>query len=516
MPSSIPYDPSLVLANIVGNDALKLVQQISALQAPVDACQEQLNSLLATKRSMQMTCSELSNIGVETSKIKKSIKALDHKIEAAAADYIEEKMEAEEKIQPLRATIRSVHVEMETPVDYVKTQIKSMPLASDSISMDVQYFANDSNSEQASSLASSVSSYISGAASVLGNDKAAQMSRAAASQVSDQVSKHSIAGTLVISVSCTHKNAAVLAPLVLNVDKGIKVWNHLFKDDPIIPTSTSNMLQTAQRGASGKEDGNRFSIISGMTFGSSFVGMVHILNTSSTAVGERADTKLSTLQAQFKEQLVDAGWLAHWSGGFGVNESMASSVKSLLSSQNIDSHATMICMGVIPSIVASEVQLGVDKFATFDPKSSLEALSAIQNASVADQDTVKQAADAARTGAQLLSMKNSEMKAALSALAEIDDGKNKVIDVNSMMTALEDYLKKAAEGTSGVPINYYLKEIDKSMLAEMWVAKYYPGKYLSISYDDASPSGPAGGASAGGSSEAPASNQEANSNEESY
>ncbi|TGO77754.1 hypothetical protein BELL_0092g00020 [Botrytis elliptica] len=69
------------------------------------------------------------------------------------------------------------------------------------------------------------------------------------------------------------------------------------------------------------------------------------------------------------------------------------------------------------------------------------------------------------------------------------------------MTALEDYLKKAAEGTSGVPINYYLKDISKSMLAEMWVAKYYPGKYMAISYDDVAPSsGPPGASVTGGSS----------------
>jgi hypothetical protein len=194
---------------------------------------------------------------------------------------------------------------------------------------------------------------------------------------------------------------------------------------------------------------------------------------------------VSTIQSQ----LDIAAMMEHSSGGFGVNESMANSVKNLLSSQDINSHATMICMGTIPSIVANQVHVGVEKFATFDPKSSLEALSTIQNATAAEQETMKQSADAARTGAQMITMKNAEMKAALSALAEIDDGNNKVIDINSMMTALEDYFKKAAEGTSGVPINYFLKDISKGMLAEAWVAKYYPGKYMAVSYDDAGPRG---------------------------
>jgi hypothetical protein len=487
MPSSIPYDPSLVLANIVSSDALKLVEQISALQAPVDAAQEQLNALLTAKRSLQMTKTELLNIGIKTDKVNKSMMDLDKKIEEAAADYIEEKIEAEDKIQPLRATIRSVHVEMESPVDYVKTQIKSIPLASDSINMDVQYFSNDTNKEEASSLAGNVASYVSAAMSWLGEGRSTQMTRAAASQVSDQVKKHNISGTLVISVSCTHKNASVLAPLAINVDKGIKVWNHIFKEDKITPTNTQSMMEIAKKEPDGK-DTKKFSIISGMTFGSSFVGMVHILNSNSTAVSERMSTVVDTFQAQASGSLDISAAFAHASGGFGVNESMANSVKNLLSSQDINCHATMICMGVIPSIVAHDVQIAVDKFANFDPKSSLEALATIQNATVAEQDTVKQAADAARTGAQ---MKNADMKAALSALSQIDDGKNKVIDINSMMIALEDYLKKAADGVAGVPINYYLKDIDKTMLAEMWVAKYYPGKYLAIAHDDAGPSGPA-------------------------
>ncbi|TGO30147.1 hypothetical protein BPAE_0007g00230 [Botrytis paeoniae] len=497
MPSSIPYDPSLVMANIVSNEALQIVSQISAFQAPVDAAQEELNTLLTAKRSLEMTRTELMNLGIGTSKVSNSIEKLDSRIENAASDYAEEKIKSEEKIQPLRAQIRSVHVNMESPVDYVKTQIKSMPLASDSINMDVQYFTNDTNSQESKSLASNVSGYVSATMKWLGNDVAAQMTRAAANQISDQVSKHSISGTLVISVSCTHKNASVLAPFALNVDKAIKVWNHLFKDDKIVPTSTSNMLQIAQQDESNSPDAKKFSIISGMSFGSSFVGMVHILNSTSTMASDKMNSVVESLQ----QQMDLAKFYEGQAGGFGANSSMANNVKSLLSSQNINSHVTMICMGAIPSMVSNGVKLGVEKFAKFDPQSSLDGLAALQNATQANQGTVSQAAEAARTGAQMMSMKASDVKSSLSALAEIDDGSNKIIDINSMMTALEDYLKKAAEGTSGVPINYYLKDISKSMLAEMWVAKYYPGKYMAISYDDVAPSsGPPGASATGGSS----------------
>lgn len=97
---------------------------------------------------------------------------------------------------------------------------------------------------------------------------------------------------------------------------------------------------------------------------------------------------------------------------------------------------------------------------------------------------MKQAADKARTGQTMAAMKAADTKAALSALGETDERANEILDINSMMTALDDYLEKATEGTSGIPINYYLKDITKSALAQTWVAEYYPGKYMVIKDDD--------------------------------
>ncbi|EEU39814.1 uncharacterized protein NECHADRAFT_79680 [Fusarium vanettenii 77-13-4] len=130
-------------------------------------------------------------------------------------------------------------------------------------------------------------------------------------------------------------------------------------------------------------------------------------------------------------------------------------------------------MGVIPSIVANNVAMGVKEFAEFDPKSSMDAIASVQNATAAEQSSVGEAADAARTGAKMMSLKGSEIKSALSALGDIDDGQNKVLDINSLMTALEDYVTKVPDATSGVPLNCYLKDITKGMLAEMWLAKYF-------------------------------------------
>jgi hypothetical protein len=272
---------------------------------------------------------------------------------------------------------------------------------------------------------------------------------------------------------------------VLHIDKAIKVWNHLFPGEKLDPTSRMTMMKIALNES--QEDKKKFSIISGTTFGSSFVGMVHILNSTSTSASESL-----TAAAQSMQATMDAGaWFAKAEGKVGVNSKFASDVKNLLSQQNVQSHVTLLTMGVIPSMVANEVGRTVEKFTQFDPQEHMKAVAAIQTANSDEQSTVKSMAEASRSGGQAAEMQNKTVEAALSAISVIDGDKNKVLDTNSMMTALDDYLKKAAEGNCGVPINYYLKDIDQKMLAQMWVAKYFPGQFMAIKYDDTEGAGPA-------------------------
>ncbi|KAH7128081.1 hypothetical protein B0J13DRAFT_453680 [Dactylonectria estremocensis] len=64
-------------------------------------------------------------------------------------------------------------------------------------------------------------------------------------------------------------------------------------------------------------------------------------------------------------------------------------MKNLLSQQNIQPHVTVLTIGVIPSILANGLSITIDKFASFDPKSSMEAVAAIQNATSSEQTTVQ-------------------------------------------------------------------------------------------------------------------------------
>ena len=192
---------------------------------------------------------------------------------------------------------------------------------------------------------------------------------------------------------------------------------------------------------------------------------------------------------------MDVGaWFEKKQGGFGIDASFSNDAKKLLSSQNITSHISLVTMGVIPTIEANDVQLAVKQFTDFSPDKMGAELAALQNATaITDRDSVNASAEAARTGQAMVSLTGTKMQSALAAVGEIDDGSNKMLDINSLMTAFTDYVNKAIAGNVGVPINYYLKPITRSQLAQMWVAKYLPGQFVTSAGDDTSAQEPSQG-----------------------
>jgi hypothetical protein len=65
MPTSIPYSPSLVLGSVVQPAAMATLLEMAALQGPVDAAQDTLNSFISLKRGLEMTASELVNMNID-------------------------------------------------------------------------------------------------------------------------------------------------------------------------------------------------------------------------------------------------------------------------------------------------------------------------------------------------------------------------------------------------------------------------------------------------------------------
>ena len=482
MPSSIPYDPSLVLGNIADPTKIAALEKIASLQKPVDDAQLELNALILSKRSLDMTLQEMMNMNVDTADLNKlstSIDGLKKNMAAAAVALATKTVTAQKAISKARdsADQTQINESVESPIDYNKSAIKQMPLSSDSMVMDAQYFRYESNEEGTSAHSSAVATYVSGQTSeFLGPTYGFSAGASTKSAMESQHANHKIEGTLVITANCTHKVADVFAPFVLDPEKGIRAWN-VYNRGSIINTADKASMQKMIAGKQSDKAG--MYLLSGATYGSSFVGLVHILQNEKNTSSQSSSSLAASLSVSISENL----FLANESGKFGLDASFADSVKSLLSTSNLQSHASVITMGLIPSIVSNTIETTVQNLKP-DPKDVMGQLAAIQGASDTEVNTMGAGANKAKAGESFMQLNNAYVKNVVSSLGAYDTKNNKVINTNSMMTAFDDYVQKAIAGKCGVPINFFLKPITSRQLAEAWLKKFYPGEFIGESSGD--------------------------------
>lgn len=480
MPSSIPYNPSLVLGSIVKPAAVKELLQMSSLLAPVDAAQETLNSYIALKRSLQMTVDELANMNIMPGELIEEIQQVDADLQKAAVDYATVRSETELKLQPLRANMPSVNAATESPIDFKVTELKPMPLAADSLNMDSQYFTYDKNDQDATNTVGSIRSFVSGSLAIMDTTIAGEVARTTANQINRQRQSHDIAGTLVITATCTHRLANVFAPLVLDVDKAIRAWNdvHPNSADKIKPTVE---FMTKALAGEGKADEPSIQIISGVTYGSSFVGMAHVLHKQSTTSSQDMESKVFAAEVTAQKD----SFFSSQSGGMGLDDEQASDIKKMLSTESVSSHVTVISNGVIMSIAPSDIATAVDMFVESNEANSMANLATMATQAGENSNQGLELAAQARTGQSMADVRRAEITSVLSAISKMEATTNKVLDVNSLVKAFDDYVGKAkAGGAIGVPLNYYLKPITLSQIAHLWINKYYPGRTLEVEGDD--------------------------------
>lgn len=469
MPSSIPYDhPSLVLGNIINPAVLSKLKQISSLQLKIDAAQDKMNSHVALKRSIGMTINEMLDMNVDASALIEKVKEIDATIVKAATDYATTRLDNETGIQAVKEEMAEIEADesLESPVDFVATRVQKLPLSADSLKLDAQYFSYDENNPAGS--VGVIENYIKASTGELGGKASSDIAKTASAQINLQQKNHKLAGTLIITASCTHKNVVLLSPCIIDVDKAIPVWNKMYPGSKINTADEKSVLQITEQEEA--EDSKSFSILSGAAYGSSFVGMVHILKQDTSP----NSLSLLALANSLQERITVGKWFTENSGGFGIDSAFADDIKNLLNTQKITAHITVVVMGAIPSIKSNQLQMGVKGLTDFDFGKLTSGLSSISNVTSSGKKTVEQSADAAKTGSQVFAMQGAIIQSIMSGLGTIDQGANKTMDINSMMTAFEDYLQEVKKGESGVPVNFYLKTITQQQLAQLWMDKYYP------------------------------------------
>lgn len=483
MPSTIPFDPSLVLGNIADPGKIAALEAVAEAKRPIDLAQDDLNSLIATERSLAITLQELINMQVDSkdlSKFTTQINKVKSDLAKQAGVYATTVLAQGPKVQAAKKKVKgsdSVNAEVESPIDWNKSSIKKMDISSDSMSVDAQYIRNENEQDGSDAHASSLAAHASAKVStIFGPSWGAQCASSVHDSVLSQTSNHSIEGTLIITATCTHKAADIFAPFILDPEKGIRAWN-------VYNTGQGKSINTTDEDSMAKRIKDQtvgMKLISGATYGSSFVGMAHILKMDETTSSQSSRSSTTALETQFEE----GGFFAHMEGRFGVDAEFSNNVKNMLSTSNVQAHADVITMGIIPTLKSNEVASSVK---TLQPSAQdvMDQLASVQSASDNSVNAGMAAgAKKARDGASFKDLNSDYLKTVVSSLKQGDIEKNKVIDTNSLMTAFDDYVVKAAEGKAGIPINFFLKPITASQLVCSYLAKFSPMKYWQLSSGD--------------------------------
>lgn len=489
MATFIPFEhPSLTLGRVVDASILSLMGEIGAAQARTDAALDKMNSLIAMRRGLQNTVNELISLGVDIAELTERIAGLNDEIAKSARDYLTTRIANDNAIQASREKLAVVDVDdtLETPVDFSASEILRKPLASDSMRLDLQYFRYGDTSESAENTVSEIEEAIREMTAPLGS-RSRELAKAASAQISQQRKSHNLTGTLVITATCTHRNVAMLVPMVLDPDRALTTWNHLYGEaEPIDPDDIEALGKLAVTARPGR-DAHGIPLLSGVNYGSSFVGMVHTIDFEDLESSRSVDDI-----AGMEDKVRLGAWLNDIAGKFGMDSAVNQEIRSVLGMRRVSSHVNVIAMGAVPSFTSKALAGGVDKVLQSEGKRTAQQLNSLNNATANNRETVQTGSLRARVGSQLLSMQGQMADSMIHSLGKLDQASNKALDLNSMMIAFENYIEdiKAKDSAVGVPIGFQIRRITAPNVAQLLLDKYFPES----SSKAAPKTAPAGGA----------------------
>ena len=494
---SIPYDSTLVLGNIIDTNRISALETTANLQKKVDAAEDKYTASLRNKLSLDMDMSETVRLGVFEDTNDETYKVM---TEAVAAANTEVKNSLKEKVTARvayqTALLQQLNNQPQTafgsepdsPIKWTSSKMEYLDLSSDTMDMNVQFFRNEENDQDSKSHTQKVASFVqTTVSSIFGGAVGASASRSAQSSMNSQKESHNIESTLVIAVTATHKKAQQFTEIMWDADKLVAAWNAKKPGEKItlygegIKTMYTELMDQSE-----KKVGDDLKLLAGRTFGSSFIGFVHFVKQTGTTSFQSMQTTAVAAQGQ----ATYGNFFATVTGKFGMDSQYSNDIKSLLSTTSLQSHVAVTTMGIIPSIASQSMDTAVKQFTKFSPDELEGKLNTLakgnQGTARTGMDMDAGAADSIRAG-QINGAQKGTIEAVLTGVSSTDATTNQVMDTNSLMLALDDYVKIARDMEGGVPVNFYVSSIDKKTVIKEWFKKYRPELVACATHGQASP-----------------------------
>jgi len=482
MDSTIPYDPSLVLGHLVTQKKIDELAAVAECTKPQTLADRKLENLKLSSYKMNMVFREMDNFEMPAENkatLEKELNKLDAKVGEATLEVIRQTIKCQTKLNELleKESQKQISVNIESPLDFALSPVQSYPLSSDTMNFDVQYFRNEGNKENSSAHVDQVTGYVSNKFTSMNSPgMGGSLSSDVKNNMVAQTSNHSTEGTIVIVAYCTHRASDIITPIVLDPEKTLSAWNATFPKDKLRRSPESMFKAALREGVNdnkGKE--NVLQLLTGCTRASSFIGFVHISQTEKTNTSQSASALASGMKSIIEKNMA----IAAMSGEFGAPKSMSTGLKNLMSNSVVENHCSLITQGVIANIAGSDVKTAVMSLKP-DPQEIMAQQSAISaggeaNINNSSKDmNIQSLVNLSKSGAQYMELNSKYASETISKISELATENNKVIDTNSMFTAFTDYIARAQEGKCGIPINFFIKTINKAEVASTYINRYFP------------------------------------------
>lgn len=192
MPKCIPYESSLVLGQVIDVKKIEAFESIAKAESSTDDEEKKLNNLLKAKLEMENTIFQVKSLGIDVSSLKEELENMDNSIKHAASAVVHAQIDAYRPggavDRALKCADHEAHVECPaSPIDFCRSNIKTLPLSNDSIVFDSKYFSFDHNEKTSHSNLSYLKTFISSSVKYLGRDRCNQITSAVAKQATSQI-----------------------------------------------------------------------------------------------------------------------------------------------------------------------------------------------------------------------------------------------------------------------------------------------------------------------------------------
>ncbi len=337
MSDSIAFThPSLVLGQLADTKLMEQVARMGHIARQTDAAHQRLNALIRMKHSLMMTLNELHGMGTPLDTLPEKLTEVDQQLREAATAYLNTYLNNENQLFQLQSALASeasVSTLPETPLKLEETTLKAHPWHTASLKLDSHYFSRGGGTKE--DMVAQLGNFVRKS----GGAGSEQLARDASEQTTRQAESHRLYGTLVVTAQCTHRNIGVIEPQVIDPVKAVNAWNTLYPHARI----ESPKEEAKSPGPSTSDEA--LTLLTGAVYGSSFVGMVHLMQEEGTPVKD-----FESNRARLEEKLRIGGWLQARTGKLGVDPEILDEVKSFLILPTVTAHLSVMTMGTIPLI----------------------------------------------------------------------------------------------------------------------------------------------------------------------